>query len=335
MYDILFLIMVVLSALAYDFVNGFHDASNAIGTSIASKALSPKKAILLAVTFNFLGALAHTAVAYTIGKGVVNSEIVTNQMLFSALIGAITWGIITWKFSLPSSSTHALVGGLIGSSLVLSEFDFSVLVMPGIIKIILAMIIAPIVGIIVSGLLITLTIRILYALNFRKRPFNRKMKKVQIISAAWMSFTHGMNDAQNAMGIIVIALMSYGALDHFEVPMIVRILCAAAMGAGTWFGGWNIIRTIINQSGEEPMPLQGASAQTSSGVVIFLMSLLGIPISTSHAVASCVMGTTAASVRVGAVDWRLGSSMIKAWIFTIPASAVISGVVQLIMQQFN
>ena len=373
MSELTFLIMVIVAALAYDFVNGFHDAANAIATSIASNALQPKQAIILATVFNFIGALSHTAVAYTIGKGVINSDVVTSEMLFSALLGAIVWNLITWWKGLPSSSTHALVGGLIGSALIHSNFDFSVLIMPSIIKIVLAMLLAPIAAFVGGMIVITIITWVLHGLSklkpptnfiFRKlkffierrgritrillltipifwplylfglkhRPVNRKFKGLQILSAAWMSYTHGMNDAQNAMGIITISLLSYGAIDSFHVPMFIRILCALAMGAGTMFGGWKIIRTIVNElSGEEPMPVQGLSAQVSAGVVIFLCSIRGLPISTSQAISGCVMGTTAAN-RVGAVNWKVGGNMIVAWIITIPASMIISGLLLLVIK---
>jgi len=332
--ELLFLSLVIVGALAYDFINGFHDAANAIATSIASKALKPRTAILLATSFNFIGALVHTAVAYTIGKGVIDSSVVTSSMLFSALMGAIIWNLITWRLGLPSSSTHALVGGLIGGALVLNNFDVSILLMPGITKIILAMFAAPILAFFGGWILITLIVWPLHWLKVKKRPANRKAKKLQILSAMWMSFSHGMNDAQNAMGIITISLLTYGTIDHFHVPMVIRILCATAMGLGTMFGGWRIVKTLIKQSGENPMPIQGFSAQTSAGGVIFVMSLLGIPISTSHSISSCVMGTTAAQ-RVGDVNWKIGGNMVIAWIITIPAAALFSMLIQYTIQLFQ
>ncbi len=328
MSDLLLLLLVIAAALSYDFINGFHDAANAIGTSIASHALSPRSAIVLATVFNFIGALSHTAVAYTIGKGVVHSGIVTIPMLIFALLGAIIWNLITWWKGLPSSSTHALVGGLIGSALVASNINTGVLIFSGIAKIVVAMFLAPIAGFLAGLVLIVLIVWPLQWLRVKKRPINRHFKKLQIISAGWMSFSHGMNDAQNAMGIITIALLSYGAIDSFHVPMTIRILCAGAMGLGTVFGGWRIIRTIVNKlSSQEPMPVKGFSAQTAAGGVIFFMSLLGVPISTSHAISSTVMGTTAAE-RVSAANWEVGKNMVGAWIITIPISAFIAGFLQ-------
>lgn len=325
MYDILFLIFVIIAALAYDFVNGFHDAANAIATSIASNALQPRAAILLATAFNFIGALSHTAVAYTIGKGVVDSSVITQDMLAAALVAAIAWNLVTWKWGLPSSSTHALIGGLIGAAVVGTHFDWSILMLPSIKKIMLAMIFAPIAAFILALLVITLITWTLHRMQLRHRQVNKRVKSLQILSAAWMSFSHGMNDAQNAMGIITISLLTYGVIHQFEVPMPIRILCAASMGAGTLFGGWRIIRTITDElSGDEPMPVEGFSAQTSAGGVIFLLSLWGVPISTSHAISSCVMGTTAAK-RFGLVNWKIGGNMLVAWLITIPATMVLAG----------
>ncbi|XOU93928.1 MAG: inorganic phosphate transporter [Candidatus Kerfeldbacteria bacterium] len=372
MYELTLLILIFIAALAYDVVNGFHDAANSIAMSIWSNALSPRNAIILAVVFNFAGALSHTAVAYTIGKGVVSSDFVTGTILFAALMSAISWGMFTWKLGLPSSSTHALVGGLIGSALVASNFDFSVLIAEGITKIIVAMFLAPFAGFIGGFLLLAIIIWPLYGLNkglpklkpptnriyvwmkqFRsrrnsfwkiallilpiywpywklrvnKRPTNRVFKVIQIGSAAWMSFTHGMNDAQNAMGIITMSLLSYGALTEFTVPLSVRILCALAMGVGTMIGGWKIIKTVINQlAGEECMPIEGFAAQTAAGGVIFGMSLVGAPISTSHSISSTVLGVNGAHGLKG-INWGKVGEMIFAWIVTIPATAIISAII--------
>ncbi|MFA6272459.1 MAG: inorganic phosphate transporter [Patescibacteria group bacterium] len=329
--ELLLLIMVVIVGLAYDFVNGFHDAANAIATSISSNCLSPRTAILLATCFNFIGALSHTAVAYTIGKGVVESNIVTQPILLAALLGAIAWNLITWRLGLPSSSTHALVGGLIGGALIATNFNWSVLLMPGITRIAIAMVLAPFAGLLLSMLVIAAIMWPLHWLKINHRPFNKRLKKLQILSAAWMSFSHGMNDAQNAMGIITIALMTYGAISEFHVPMSIRILCAFSMGAGTMFGGWRIIRTIVNQlSGKETLPVQGFAAQTSAGGVILISSLLGLPISTSHAISSSVIGTTAAS-RIGAANWRVGGQMVVAWIITVPAAMLFAAIFELLI----
>jgi len=322
--------LVVALALCYDFVNGFHDAANAIATSIASNALQPTSAILLAMTFDFIGALSHTAVAYTIGKGVIDPTIITQGILAAALIGAIGWNLVTWRFGIPSSSMHALIGGLIGAALVKSGFNWSILVGPSLRKIILAMVLAPLIAFVLAMVIIVIITWTLHVLHVRHRKASKRIKYLQILSAAWMSFSHGMNDAQNAMGIITISLLTYGAISTFHVPMSIRILCALSMGAGTLFGGWRIIRTITDElSGDEPMPIEGFSAQTSAGIVIFLLSLLGIPISTSHAISSCVMGTTAAK-RIGLVNWRVGGHMVIAWIITIPASALLAGLLSLI-----
>lgn len=303
----------------YDFVNGFHDAANAIATTIATRAMSPRKAIIMARTLNFFGGLAHTAVAYTIGKGVVDSTVVTLPLLFAAVVGAVLWGYFTWYFGLPSSSTHALIGGLIGVALFVYDFNFEVLVMSGVIKVGIAMIVAPFIGLL-GGLLL----KVIFSWGAWKlpyRPTTKFFKHTQVLSAAYVSFTHGMNDAQNAMGIITIALLSAGVISTFHVPMWVRIVSAFVIGLGTSVGGWRIIKTMGSRMTRLHEPLDGCAAEASAGTVILWTSLLGIPISTSQAATGSILGTAVAG-RLSQMRWKVIANIVLAWLFTIPGAGL-------------
>ncbi len=319
MSDITLLVLVVVAALWYDFVNGFHDAANAIATTVSTRALSARQAILLARTLNFLGALSHTAVAYTIGKGVVESSIVTLPMLLGALLGAIAWGYVTWYYGLPSSSTHALVGGLIGVGLYVSHFDFSVLVASGIKKIAIAMVVSPAVGLVAGLLIFTVMSWVSWRIPYRSSA--KAFKRLQVLSASAVSFSHGMNDAQNAMGIITIALLTQGTIHSFHVPMWVRLASALAIGLGTSVGGWRIIRTMGTKMVKLHEPVTGCAAETAGGAVIYVASLAGAPISTTHVIATAIMGTgTARSIHN--LDLRVIGRIVLAWVTTIPGAAL-------------
>jgi PiT family inorganic phosphate transporter len=315
------LILVVVLALCFDFVNGFHDAANAIATTVSTKALSPRNAIILARTMNFLGAVVSTAVAYTIGKGVIDVSRYSDPMglVLMALIGAIVWDMITWYFGLPSSSTHALVGGLLGVGIMVLGRDC--LVMSGIKKIAIAMVLSPILGILV-GMTIT---SILYWLCRSAHPTkaHRNFRIAQIGSAMCMSFSHGMSDAQTAMGIITMALMAGGHLTHFNVPLWVKVACALAMGAGTSAGGGRIIKT-MGQRMVNLKPIDGFAAELASGSVISTMALMGAPISTTHVISTSIMGTGAAK-NITSVRWNVVRRILVAWVLTIPGAAIISG----------
>ncbi len=315
------LLIVIFLALTFDFVNGFHDAANAIATCVSTRALSPKHAIVLARTLNFIGAMSHTAVAYTIGKGVVDvsGSSQAMSMVLVALVGAIGWDLITWYFGMPSSSTHALVGGLLGVGLVVLGTDC--LVWKGIWKILMAMVLSPVLGLL-AGMI---TVAILYWICRRANPqrASRNFRLAQISSVCWMSFSHGMNDAQNAMGIITLALVSGNYLPTFAVPWWVMVICALAMGAGTSAGGWRIIKT-MGQRLVDLKPVDGFAAEISSGAVIVGMSLIGAPISTTHVISTTIMGTGAAK-NITAVRWNVVRRIVGAWVFTIPGAALISG----------
>lgn len=331
MAESLFLLLaVIFLALAFDFVNGFHDAANAIATTISTNALSPYQAIILARTLNFIGALAGTAVAYTIGKGVVNVQPGQEGLLIlvAALFGAIGWDVITWYFGLPTSSTHALVGGLIGAGVMAG--GLGILVSKGLKKIFLAMIISPIAGFL-SGLIF---IAVIFWVTHKGAPqkLNRGFKHLQVLSAGWMSFSHGLNDAQNAMGMITMALVIHGALLKFEVPLWVKMASAVAMGLGTSFGGWKIIKT-MGMKVTKLQPVHGFAAETAAGLVIYVMSLFGAPISTTHVISTTIMGVGASS-KLSAVRWGIVKNIVWAWILTIPGAAILGSLSFFIMKKF-
>ncbi len=331
MSDSLLLILIIGGALWYDFVNGFHDAANAIATTVSTRALSARQAIILARTLNFVGALSHTAVAYTVGKGVVSGEVITLPMLLAALLGAIGWGYLTWYFGLPSSSTHALVGGLVGVALLRSRLDFSVLIFAGLKKILIAMIVSPIAGVVIGGIVLTVFAWVSWRTPYLKSA--KFFKRLQILSASAVSFTHGMNDAQNAMGIITIAMVSCGLLHEFYVPIWVRAASALAIGLGTSVGGWRIIRTMGTKMVKLHEPMDGCAAETAGGAVIFTASLVGAPISTTHVISSAILGTGAAR-RLSNLNWTVVKQIIFAWVVTIPGAGVIAALIYLALSPF-
>lgn len=319
MYDQLLLILIIAAALMYDFVNGFHDAANAIATTIATHAMSPRKAIILARTLNFAGGLIHTAVAYTIGKGVVDSQVITLPMLLAAVTGAILWGYFTWYFGLPSSSTHALVGGLIGVAVFSQNFNWGVILIPGIRKILIAMVVSPIVGILFGMILL-----VIFSWAAWKFPYRKSasfFKKFQVASASFVALSHGMNDAQNAMGIITVALLSAGVIQEFYVPLWVRLASAFMIGLGTSVGGWRIIKTMGKKMTKLHEPIDGCAAETAAGTVILTASLVGAPISTTQVATGSIAGTAIAH-RIRNLRPKVVVNIVLAWIFTFPGAAL-------------
>ena len=303
----------------YDFVNGFHDAANAIATTIATHAMSPRKAIIMARTLNFVGGLVHTAVAYTIGKGVVDSQVITLTMLLAAVLGAIFWGYFTWYLGLPSSSTHALVGGLIGVAVFSRNFDWGVILVPGIRKILIAMVLSPMVGIIFGMILL-----IVFSWAVWKFPYRTSasfFKKFQVASASFVALSHGMNDAQNAMGIITVALLTSGAIQEFHVPLWVRFASAFMIGLGTSVGGWRIIKTMGKKMTKLHEPIDGCAAETAAGTVILVASLVGAPISTTQVATGSIAGTALAH-RFSNLRLKVIVNIVLAWIFTFPGAAL-------------
>lgn len=312
------LCLVILAALLFDYINGFHDTANAIATSVSTRALSVKAAIIMAATLNFAGAMAFTKVAKTIGTGIISADKLTQMVVLAGVIGAIVWNIMTWYFGLPSSSSHAIVGGLIGA--VIAHVGPSALQWDGLKKIILALILSPILGVIAGFIFVVIFSRVL---QFRSPGgVNRGFRKMQILSAATMAFSHGTADAQKSMGVITMALLSYGAIPTFEVPTWVKFTCALAMALGTAAGGWRIIKT-VGRDFVKLQPMTGFSVDSASTCVILGASMLGLPTSTTHVVTSSILGV-GLSKSLNAVNWNVAKRIVTAWVLTIPSAALVA-----------
>jgi PiT family inorganic phosphate transporter len=315
---LLLLILVITVALAFDYINGFNDSANAIATCVSTRALSIRNAVLMAAVLNLIGALISTKVASTIGKDIVNPNSITQITILSGIGAAIIWGITTWRFAIPSSSSHALIGGLAGASV--ANVGFSALRWAGLKKIILALLLSPIIGLVIG-----LTLMIVLLWTVRKFPpdkLNKNFRRLQIISAAFVAFAHGTADAQKSMAVITMALISYGSLGTFSVPWLVVISCALAMALGTAMGGWRIIKT-VGSDFVKLQPIHGFCVQTSAAAVIIGAAAFGLPTSTSHVITSSIVGV-GLSKRLSAINWKIAKNIGLAWIFTIPASAVIA-----------
>jgi inorganic phosphate transporter, PiT family len=310
--------IVVATALAFDFTNGFHDTANAVATSISTKALPPRTAVLLAAVLNFAGAFISLEVAATVASDVVDPGAVTQQVVFAGLIGAITWNLVTWYIGLPSSSSHALIGGVVGSAFaaagadaVLGDGVLGQVLIPGLI--------APIVAFAVAGI----SIVIVYRTVGRQRPgpVTRGFRLGQIVSASMFSLAHGTNDAQKTMGVIVLALIAHGSLpaEGYDVPVWVIVSAAAAIGIGTYSGGWRIIRTMGTRV-HRMDPAQGFTAEGAGSAVILASSHFGFPLSTTHVIAGAVVGSGAGK-RLSAVRWGVAGNIVAAWLLTLPAAA--------------
>ncbi|CAB4930268.1 unannotated protein [freshwater metagenome] len=314
------LVIVVLTALAFDFTNGFHDTANAVATAVGTRAMSPRFAVSLAAILNFVGAFISLKVAATIGKGIVDSGVVTPTVIFAALIGAISWNLITWWFGLPSSSSHALIGGVVGAVIAAagtSGVEFSGLVD----KVLVPGLVAPILAFVVAGLCIL--VAYLIAGRQRPGPVARGFRLGQLGTSSLFALAHGTNDAQKTMGIITLALIANGNLpsDGFDVPTWVIISSAAAIALGTWSGGWRIIKTMGTRIIKMDPP-QGFAAQGAGAAVLFSATSLGYPLSTTHVISGAVMGSGAAK-SVSAVRWGIAGNILIAWILTLPAAALI------------
>jgi PiT family inorganic phosphate transporter len=310
--------LVIITALAFDFINGFHDTANAIATCISTRALSIRSAIVMAAGLNFVGALVSTHVATMIGKGIVDPGFVSQSIVLSALIGAIFWDLVTWRYGIPSSSSHAIIGGIIGA--VIASRGIGVLKWGGISKILAAIVISPVAGTFIAFLIMVGIFWIFR--GYHPSTLNRGFRKLQILSAAVMAFSHGSNDAQKSMGVITMALVSYGVIQTFYIPIWVILSCAAAMAFGTAVGGWRIIKT-VGSDFVKLQPVHGFCAETSSAGVILTASALGIPISTTHVITSAILGVGLSQGR-RKVNWIVGARIVWAWVLTIPSSAVAS-----------
>jgi PiT family inorganic phosphate transporter len=326
---LLILVLVVLAALAFDYINGFHDAANAVATVVSTGVLPLRTAILLAALLNFVGALTGTAVAATIGKGLIEPSAVTQVVVLAALLGATVWNLVTWYFGIPSSSSHALVGGLVGAAS--AHAGGRSLRRDGLLSVIESLVVSPLVG---FALGFVLMIAILW--GFRRRSPRRMswiFRRLQIASAGFMALSHGSNDAQKTMGIITMALAIYSggshAEGHFHVPIWVILACAMAMGLGTMSGGVRIIKTVGTKI-IELKPVDGFAAETSAAVTILAASHLGLPVSTTHVLSGAIMGV-GSSRRVSAVRWGVTVRIMWAWVLTIPISAGVSSLCYLLI----
>jgi PiT family inorganic phosphate transporter len=326
----LLLILVIAAALIFDYVNGFHDTANAIATCVSTRAISVKGAIFMAAFLNFAGAMVSTKVAGTIGKGIVDKDNVTQLVVLAGVLGAIVWDIITWYYGMPSSSSHAIIGGLVGA--VLAHAGMNALHWAGLKKIVLALIISPIIGTII-GFIFMLIIMQLFR-NKSPGPLNKGFRRLQVGSAAFMAFSHGTADAQKSMGVITMALLSYGMIPSFEVPTWVKLACAISMGLGTAAGGWRIIKT-IGSDFVKLQPVHGFCVETASAGVILGASSMGMPVSTTHVITSAILGV-GLSKRMSAVNWNVAKRILIAWVLTIPASALVAyAVYQILLPIFN
>ena len=320
------LVIVVLMAVAFDYINGFHDTANAIATSVATRALSPKAAILMAASFNFIGAFAGTAVAKTIGSGLVQESTTTQAIIVAALLGAIAWNLITWWLSLPSSSSHGLIGGLLGATFVAAGAGaFKVDGIVG--KVLVPMITSPLLG-------FTIAFAFMLALywifrNATRKPMARRFRRLQVVSAGFMAFSHGSNDAQKTMGILTLALFSAGVIPDVSVPVWVILVSATALSFGTAVGGWRIMRT-MGQRVVQLEPIHGFAAETTAAAVLLGTAQFGMPVSTTHVISSAIMGVGSSSGPRG-VRWGVARRILVAWVITIPASAAMAALVWLVL----
>jgi PiT family inorganic phosphate transporter len=312
------LCLVIVAALLFDYINGFHDTANAIATCVSTRALSVKAAIIMAAVLNFAGAMISTKVASTIGKGIVDKDNITQMVVLAGIIGAIVWDLITWYYGLPSSSSHAIIGGIMGA--VFAHAGLGALKWAGLKKIILALLISPVLGTLVGFLFMLLIYRVFR--NYAPSGLNKNFRRLQVASAALMAFSHGTADAQKSMGVITMALLSYGTISSFNVPWEVMVACATAMALGTAAGGWRIIKT-VGHDFVKLQPVHGFCVETASAGVILGASAFGMPTSTTHVITSTILGV-GLSKRLTAVNWKVAQRIVTAWVLTIPASALVA-----------
>lgn len=319
------LVAVVAVALFFDFTNGFHDAANAIATGVSTRALQPRFAVIYAAVLNFAGAFVSLEVAATIATGIVDADVITLEVVLAGLVGAITWNLTTWYLGLPSSSSHALIGGTMGAAV--AATGFSAVEWHGLLEKVLApSLVAPFLGVVGAAALMTLIVWIIR----RRSPglVNRVFRRLQLVSCGFLAFTHGTNDAQKTMGIITLALIASGHLsgEGFDVPVWVIVSAAAAIAAGTYAGGWRIIKT-LGQRIAKIDPPQGFAAETATGTILYLTAHYGFPVSTTHTISGSVLGA-GATRRLSAVRWGVAGNIVAAWIMTIPCAALVGAAMQ-------
>ncbi len=324
--------LIILCALTFNFMTGFHDAANAIATSVLTRALAIPTAIVLAAVLNLAGAMVNEAVATTIGKGIVASTFVTEQVVLAALFGTIIWLFITWWFGLPTSCSHTIIGAVIGAASAASiqfsagggllswSYNYGIFNFAGLRKIFLALLLSPVFGLLV-GIAMMILLSHIFA-HSTPSVLNRYFRRLQILSASFMAFSHGSNDAQNAMGIITMALVSGGYLGAFFIPTWVKVISAIALALGTAAGGWRIIKT-LGRNLITLKPIHGFAAETSGAMVIQACTHIGAPISTTHVISTAIMGV-GVSRRLSAVRWKVAGQIVMAWILTLPVTAVLA-----------
>jgi len=311
--------VVVVVALGFDFTNGFHDTANAVATSVSTRALSPRTAVFVAAVANLAGAFVTTAVAKTVGQGIINTGLATEKTVLAALLGAIAWNLLTWWQGLPSSSSHALIGGLIGAALVQSGSKG--VEWHGVVhKVALPALVSPALGL--AGAFVLLVVIYWIFVGLTPGVANRGFRLGQLASGTWVAFTHGANDAQKTMGVIALALFEAHKIDHFYIPVWVIVAAGLAIAGGTYVGGWRIMRT-LGQRIFSMEPASGFAAQVSGGTVIYLATHFGYPVSTTHVVSGSVMGG-GATKRLSAVRWGIAGNIVFAWVLTIPAAALVA-----------
>ncbi len=320
------LLIVVGLAVVFDYINGFHDTANAIATSVATRALRPQVAVLMAAAFNFIGAFAGTAVAKTIGSGLVDDTTTTQAIVAASLIGAISWNLLTWWYSLPSSSSHALIGGLLGATIIAA--GVGALNVQGIVdKVLIPMVTSPVFGFLGAFLLMVLIARLFH--RTARKPMAHRFRRLQVLSAGYMAFAHGSNDAQKTMGIVTLALFAAGVIPTNDVPWWVIVVAATAISLGTAVGGWRIMKT-MGQRVVELEPVHGFTAETTAATVLLATAQFGMPVSTTHVISSSIMGVgTSRGVR--AVRWGVAGNILVAWVVTLPAAGILGALAWLVI----
>lgn len=347
---IILLTLVIVTAFIFEYINGFHDSANAISTVVSTKALSPRRAIIYAASLDFVGALFGTHVAKTIGAGLVSPEHVTQLVILCALLGAVIWNLLTWYFALPSSSSHALIGGLLGASIAHAAFNLDktyelIVKLPSfhlqhpalsivnshnvIYKVLIPMVVSPILGFAIGFLVIMVMLKIFY--RFRPELINRLFRKFQLFSSGFLAFSHGSNDAQKTMGIITLLLFTSGFIKSFEIPLWVICACAATLALGTMTGGMRIIRTMSSKV-IKMKPIHGFSVEMASASIITTASHFGFPVSTTHIISTAIMGV-GSMVKVSAVKWGIVKKIVVAWVCTIPVCMILSGTFYFILMK--
>jgi inorganic phosphate transporter, PiT family len=318
--DVLLVVVVVFS-LGFDFTNGFHDTANAVATSVSTRALSPRTAVAVASVANLVGAFVTTAVAKTVGKGIIDTGLATEKTVLAAVIGAIVWNLLTWRLGLPSSSSHALIGGLIGAAV--AQSGLSGVQWHGVVhNVIIPALVAPVLAFAAAFVLLI----VIYWLFQRMSSSNanRTFRVGQLFSGTFVAYTHGANDAQKTMGVIALALFANGSIDHFYIPTWVKVSAGLAIAAGTYVGGWRIMRT-LGQRLYKMEPAAGFASQATAGAVIDVATRLGYPLSTTHVISGAVLGS-GSTKGFSAVRWGIAGNIVVAWILTLPAAALVAAV---------